>query len=561
MRYMRLTIILFALLLPLIFTGCGGTGSNSTNRTVTITLVWPGSGKAASRNQNTSRSRASVAAAQSALVEVYDGTTRIGSAYLKNFSTSSSSVQLNLPAKPLTFYANAYASSQPSTDTTGPISYKTDPKTGLPTKAPGFTPLALTDEHPVSHAMTIVDVGSNPNITFTMENAIFSLVQTQSTVTLDNNFNKSTSQGSLALLSTIQAKTTNGYVLMTGPNSLVFSMDTSNALEQNRANLDPADNTNLLLKASGDVKVTVTDNEVNTGNGEIPITATFTYRIQPHTKVPNLTISGTSFSASLPYYAKSVKYTLTQTPLVDPATNPPVLDTLPADQKITLTTTLTPKSTDFSTAPDFGLTDPSKLVLPLTSSGRTVTLTVQAFSNSDGTGQVLAHGVQTYTVPNMPTDDGTVDLPLTTHVTGFALTPANPTITLNTTNSNFSGNGVNTLTMQVTALLNNPGAVPLYIDPNSVKIASANKTVMTPAITTNQNLPAYLTGPNDGNGYPFILLTGGTVTNATPAPVTTTATDWNNAALTGNTIVTVQQYNPGYILKSANSNKGTGKTR
>ena len=181
----------------------------------------------------------------------------------------------------------------------------------------------------MAHAVTVTDLSkSNAQIIFTLENTIASLVPIttpadKTTYTLDD--------GAVALNNTVQALTSDGAVVLTGSNALVWSLDNNNALENARAQLSPLNpdasrpdqtdpaqpNPVLTLKASGVVHVTVMDSEVNTDtpNNELPLKTTITYTIKPHVTAPNLTLDGGAsglLRTHLPLYAKSVTFTITQ---------------------------------------------------------------------------------------------------------------------------------------------------------------------------------------------------------------------------------------------------------
>ncbi len=507
--YALAALLLLSVLLGLL-AGCGGGASGVAFRKVTVVVRWP----------STSRkiSRASVSSAQSVTVEVFDGVTSISRNFVRTPSgTSASTLTLDLPAKALTLYANAYAypAGSPVTD----YGYVTNPATGQP-----INPAA--DKRPVAHAVTVADLSkSNAQIIFTLENTIASLVPIttpadKTTYTLDD--------GVVALDNTVQALTSDGAVVLTGPNALVWSLDNTNALENARAQLSPLNpdtskpdqtdpaqlNPVLTLKASGVVHVTVTDSEVNADapNNELPLKTTIAYTIKPHVTAPNLTLDGGAsglLRTHLPLYAKSVTFSITQSPLVAPpdvnaapagATGTPVtLDSPPPPVTVTQNTTFTPAPALVNST----VTLNAPLKVAYVASGRDVTLKAQAFSGPNGTGALLADGQIVIGRAALPTSDTVEQVDLTTpYVRGFALTPANPVITLNGTATGFGGDGVNTLKMQITALVNasDPSSVPsIPIDPRTVQVASANTAVATLSTPLS---------PLDSNGNPYLLATG-----------------------------------------------------
>ena len=540
MRYMRLLASLLLLASCISLTGCGGGsshGSATGTRKVTITVRWP---SVASKVAG----RVIPQAAQSVTVEAYDGTIRVGKLPMINKSaTPSVTGAMDLPTKPLAFYVNAYSDSVDHLSVDG---YVTDTSTGQPARLSGgkIQPLTASDPHPIARAFTSVDTPP-ADLYFTLANTISKFVPVQTTFSLD--------QGSVSLNTTVQAVTSDGAIVLTGPNALTWSMDAANALESKRAALSPLDpnlpaqtNPNgtvplLNLLATGDVHVTVTDNEVtpdpvNNGN---PIKNTLTITILPFTKSQTVTLNTAAnavLTNSVPLYAKSVTYTLSQDPLV-PAGTGQVLDNPPAVFN----------SAPFAVTPVFEAANTSiksvslpAIPVPFTNTGRTLTLTVRAWSKADGTGALLAD----QTLASLTPGNATQDITLTTHVTGFSITPPNPTITINNTNTGFSGSGVNTLQAQVTALVsgNDPGSVP--IDPRAVSLTSADQTIARVSIPLS---------PVDSNNNPFALLTGITDdpnngVSSTSRPVAITATDKQHANLTGMTTLTVKRANAGFAF-------------
>ena len=520
MRYMRAVAFLLLVTLLGALAGCGGGGGGSAaSRQVTVIVRWPSTTRKVSQaGQAGQASRASVSATQSVTVEVFEGATPVLRRFLTTPSgTSATTLSLNLPAKALTLYANGYAD-------TADHGYVTNPATGQP--ASSGAPLQASDPHPIAHAVTVADLSkSNQQIIFTLENTIASLVPItapadKTTYTLDD--------GTVALNQTIQAKTADGAIVLTGPNALVWSMDSANTLENARAQLSPLNpdparpdqtdpaqaNPVLTLKASGIVHVTVTDSEVNAdaSSHEPALQATIVYTIKPHVAAPNLTLDGGAASllqTHLPLYAKSVTFSITQSPLVTPpdvnaapagATGtPPALDSPPPPVTITQNAVFAPGS---GAAPA-AVTLSAPLKVAYVASGRDITLKAQAFSGPNGTGALLADGQVVIGRAALPLQDSAQQVDLTTpYVRGFALTPLNPVITLNGTATGFGGNGVNTLQMQVSALVNtsDPSSVPsVPIDPRAVQIVSGNPTVATLSTPLS---------PRDGNGNPFLLATG-----------------------------------------------------
>ena len=445
MRYMRLlaALLLLSALLGAL-TGCGGGGGNtrSAPRKITITLRWPSAG----RNSNRVIPQAGTNAV---LVEIYDGVTRLQPTV--TFVNGVTTQSVTVPGKALTFYANAF--SDPATPLNN---YVTDPTTGALGKGtPGsITPLTASDAHPIAHAVTIADVTTTPNVTFTLDNTIATF-KPITTPTDTTTFALETTP--IALNNTVQALTADGAVVVVGASALSWAISSADTLENARASVNAGNQ--LVLRASGVVHVTVTDNEVTPDpvhNGN-PISATFAYTIKPRTVQPQLTLNtglGSPLLTSLPDYVRSLTFTVTQTPLVLPSSNPPVLDNPPPSASVTVPVTVT-YSGGVRT-----VTIPP-VAVPLVSSGRDITLQAQGWSNADGTGAILADGTTPIAAGSLPTANASEDISLTPHVTGFALTPPNPTITLVPSGG---AAGLNTVRLKVTAVLNNSSATP-EIDP------------------------------------------------------------------------------------------------
>ena len=541
MRYMRLFASLTMLLLLGLLAGCGGGGgggSRTATRKITIQFRWPTTDKAAASQK---AGRANVKTVNSVLIEVYDGTKRIG---VVKFAAGTQTNTLDVPAKDLTFYANAF------NEAAAP-DYITDPANGQLLKAVG-TPLAFSDAHPVASAVTTVNVPALPPppvVAFTLNNTIVNFVPVRTTFSLDT--------PAVSLNTTVRAVTADGATVLVSPTSLAWKLDSTNALENLRATLSPlADQTAfpgetnaagaspvLNLKATGVVHLTVIDRDVNTPavDGEFnqqPITANLTYTITPHATQPVLTLNAganTPFLNSLPLYTKSVTLTLTQAPLVDPNATPApaVLDSPPPPVSVTSATTFNATNRTISVN--------AALNPALISSGRVVTLLAQAFSNADGTGALLAKGTLTLPIANQPGANGNVDLALNQfYVTSFTLTPANPTISLadSATIPTPPPPGINFTRLQVSANLAGSGQTGLPLDPRTLNITSSDTTVAT---ITN--------GPADSNGNITIQVNG--VANAGNASATTrtatiTASDTQRPSVTGNTVVSVKRVNAGF---------------
>ena len=518
MRHMRLLVFLLLLCALLgALTGCGGGGGNtrSARRKVTIALQSPTGAR--------KTSRVPIQSLNSTLVEIYDGTQRIGVVKL----TGQNGTTLDLPLKPLTFYANGFA------EATAP-DYVTNPANGqLDKGSPGaLVPLVVGDSHPVAHAVSVVDVAALPNppiVKFTWNNTITTLVPTNTTFYLD--------QGTVDLNQTLQAKTADGAIVMTGTaTTSVYQwvVDPSDTLGALRATVDQTTNPArpvLNLLHTGTVRLIVTDNEVNSPAykpefGQQPLTATITYTILDKRPQQTLTLNtapGSQLAGSVPFYAKSITLTLSQDPLVDPNTNPQVLDNPPPPIN----------AGPFVVTPAFaanqsinGVSLPA-IAIPFTPTGRTLTLTVNAWSRPDGTGALLAQ----QTLLTLAPVSATLEVTLALRVTGFALTPANPTV--NVSNTTPAAVDQNTLRLQVTAAITGD-ATPFPIDPRALSVTTGDANVTA----------SYPATPLDSSGNPYLLLTFNPA-NVTPRPVTITVSDGQK---TGTTTVTINSYTPGFIF-------------
>ena len=174
MRFLRFftSLLLMSVLLGGL-TGCGGgSGTTTAQRMVTITLRWPTKSAAKSSGGN-ARTRVTPvgtgAVPTNAIVEIYDGVTRIG---VVSYTSGVQSQSISVPAKSLTFYANAFA----ATGAFDPTLYTTNPATGVLGKgAGGTTPLAATDNHPLAHAVTVQDVSQSLAVSFTLDNTIVAI--------------------------------------------------------------------------------------------------------------------------------------------------------------------------------------------------------------------------------------------------------------------------------------------------------------------------------------------------------------------------------------------------
>ena len=544
MRYMRLFASLTMLLLLGLLAGCGGggggTGSRTAKRKVTLQVQWPSTaGKAAIGHAG---GRFVIGSVQSILVEVYDGSTRIERVVLDRpagytaGSLITSTQTLDLPTKSLTFFANAFAVAAVAV----PGDYHTDPNNGQLVQGAGNANNPITGDvtHPVAvgHSIAAKDVNALPNpavVIFTLDNTIAKIVPSSvagaTTLTLG--------QTGVDVANTVQALDANGNNVVVASNILKVSYDPSNtALFTARVGLSGPPglgNTTLTPLATGTVQIVVTDSEVNnaTTNGkpeynQTPIQATITYTIAPGVtnKIIPINVSTVgpgTLLPTIPLYARSVKFTATQTPLATGDTPPAdvttvaVVNPTPAAGAGTPSQTNGPGTIAVAGAPTINFS--------LIPTGRTIVVSAEAYSNGDGTGIRLANSTTSFSVTGDTATPSAQEISLAQyHITGFTLTPAAPTI-------NIFGAGSGTQQIQVTGQVDTGAVLP--IDPSTLRASSNNVNVLL-------SVPS---SPADNFGHPYLLVTG-SVNTPTGTPATITVTDTVNVgppAVTGSTQVTV----------------------
>lgn len=492
MKQMRYLLVL-ALLMNIVLTGCGGGGGSKSvgTRTVTISFSWP------DPTQSKAKGRYVPSAVRSAVVEIYDGTTPIGTV---NFTRASNTVALapstslvTVPAKGVTFYANAYA------DTTAP-GYTTNPTTGA-TNAPA-------NDAPLAHAVSVIDFSvPNPPTTvpFAMNNTIARISGINgsnldtTTLTLDVPSNADNPGGTIyphiRVADTITAYDAQGNILLqnavsgsTPTDKSTFTAayyDPANPVETKRITFTP-DASTLILRGTGTVRLKVTDAE--TSGTQQPIQTQITYTVQPKasTSAVNATLTG------IPPYAKSVTLTVRQVAL-DASLTSSTADTLPADVggTIAVASTTTPALTSTLT------TDSNN---HLSYTGRTVVFWAQAWSGANGTGTVLATNSVKLDYATLLQTDFTNPANLTINllptVTAFAVKPSTATITL--TNPPGGAPGLNTAVLHVTPLVNSvvidalgdlvagpaTGIEGPTLDPRTLTVTSSATSVATTSLVT-----------------------------------------------------------------------------
>ena len=586
MRSMRLfAAFLLLACLPALLAGCGGgsgTGSAAARR-VTFQLDLPASGRKAGR--------AAIQTVQSALVEVYDGTQRIG--VVKLTAPASGNPQqpltatLDLPRKPLTFHANGFALATPPDYVTNPANGQLEKGTpaALAPLAPVDASGASTDPRPVAHATAAVDVSALPNppiVHFTWNNTIASLLPitpqnipgaTDRTLIALNN-------GVVDLSTTIQAKTSDGYFVMVSPGAFTAQIDPSDTAGAQRAvvasssappapPLVPGFAPTLTPQATGLVRVILYDNDVNnlsnhpaaSGFAQQPIAVTVTYTIVPVAGVTQTyavnTAANSSLLSSLPYYARSVTFALTQDSLplaggqIQDNPNTPA-DTVTVTRLVQLTfdpatgTAVSRRLTDAANAPV------TSVPMTFTQSNHPLTLTVTAWSRPDGSGAKLAG----YSQSGLAYSAATQEVTLTSNVASLAIVPVSApagdgSITVNLSSAAPTNATQNTFRLQVAAVLLGSDATRVLIDPRTVNVTPAFALGSPAFASLTVSYPTAPPAALDSGGNPYALFTFSGVSNP-PAALTGTVSvsDKTFPSVTAATqTVNLTGYTPSFILQ------------
>ncbi len=586
MRFLRLfAAFLFLPCLSALLAGCGGGGggaSRATTRRVTFQLDFPATGR------NTGR--AAIQTVQSALVEVYDGAQRSGVVKL-TVPVSGNPQQpvtatLDLPLKGLTFQANGFASATPP-------DYVTNPANGqLEKGTPGaLVPLAAvnanggsTDPRPVAHATAAVDVSTLPNppiVHFTWNNTIASFVPItpQNVPGAADRTIIGINNGVVDLSTTVQAKTSDGYFVMVSPTALTAQLDPSDPSGALRAvvassSVPPAAPAapgfapTLTPQATGLVRVILYDNDVNnlsnhpaaSGFAQQPLAVTVTYTIVPVVGVTQTyTINagvGSALISSLPYYAKSVTFELTQDSLPlaggqiqDNPNN--ASDTVNVARLVQLTfdpTTGTALSRRLTDAANTAVTT---VPLTFTQSNHPLTLTVTAWSRPDGSGAKLAE----YSQSGLAYSAATQEITLATNVAALAIVPVSAaagdgSISVNLSNTTPTSATQNTFRLQVAAVLLGD-ATRVLIDPRAVNITPAFALGSPAFATLALTYPTTPASALDSGGNPYALFTFSNVTNP-PATLrgTVSVSDKTFPSVTAAAqTVNLTGYTPSFILQ------------
>lgn len=529
--------------------GCGGGGNSNSTRSVNVTIgiTFPGADRSASR--------VVPANVNSVLIEVFDGVNRIYTTVVgKPVVGVKTQTNLNLPAKPLTFYATAFKEAQNDTlfSTSTLLTLKTDPKTGkIPKDAYG-------DKVPLAHAVTTVDVtGTATDIQFTMDNAIVAFVPVDSNpangppvqgkpVLLTLNPDPNSPVNTFDLNSKVHPIDANGATVLTvlaDQNEITWAVMPNDTFTSNRITLTQLIGESNIhtatIKNTGTAQLIVTDSRVNAG--QAPIQSVINFKISPSMSKVTIAIDQPSSDPLLntPLYAKSVKLTLTET--APPNDFPSTV----ADAAVTATKTENVSLVlDPITFAVTGVTfNPVKI--QYAPSGRPFTLLTEVWSDVDGKGALIASTkTQSFTSiidPNLTKSGSDPDVTYTLNqqiflagdfrIDGLVVTPDRASADVYYVNPEQASRP---RTVSLTASLANGGvSVSGPIDSRTVTWssgASDQVSVPDPAPSAAGVIATALAGP------------------AKPKPVTIKATDRRNGAIIGTTIVTVQNTTPPFNI-------------
>ena len=386
--------------------------------------------------------------------------------------------------------------------------------------------------------------------------------------------------GVLDLSTTIQAKTSDGYFVMVSPTALTAQIDPSDTAGALRATVasssvppappaTPGFAPTLTPQATGLVRVILYDNDVNnisnhpasSGFAQQPLSVTVTYTIVPVAGVTQAytinTGAASSLISSLPYYAKSVTFELTQDSLPlaggqisDNPNNP--ADTVEVTRLVQLTFDPTSGTATSRSLTDAANNPVSTVPITFTQSNHPLTLTVTAWSRPDGSSAKLAE----YTQSGLAYSAATQEITLATNVASLAIVPVsapagNGSISVNLSNTTPTSATQNTFRLQVAAVLLGSDATRVLIDPRAVNVAP-NFALGSPAFATLAvSYPTTPPAALDSSGSPYALFTFSNVTNP-PATLTGTVSVSDKtfpSVTTATQSVVLTGYTPSFILQ------------